>query len=177
MYVTRNVKKFIKDGKKDTLIYNKEQQLLCNGYMIIKVDEIVRAEIIKEFLQDTAFICKYGNITHDNINDLKSFLDIKDNECKIDMSNFIIENDIKGKLYTRVFFNEDIQVLIDRKYTDIIQNEELYNAKLYQYCIKDKADISPIYIYSNHNNFIGMILPIRSENERRYKLVKNDKTQ
>ena len=164
-YNATSLRKFIKEGRKGTLIYNKESGHICNGYIALVVDELVRTEVIKEFLIDSSFYWQNGSFI-DSTPDITQFFKKGNNVCKGTPYFFESNGNNKKSITLKVFLDEDSEKCIDKKYTDILKYEVLTKSEA-----TSNGGLSGM-TFEYDGALIAFMLPIRIPEGREYKVAK-----
>lgn len=164
MFNKSKFKTFVKNGTKNTLIMDKEQGWITDGYAIYCTNDIAAQDVLYEAFrkEDSVYIVQ-GKETESKMLNFNQIIetDYKD-APKITMTSFI-EDD--GKLLSRVFVDEDGENrLCQQKYLDI-----LGDFKNYKYT--QHRSVSPIYVWDG-NDLVCLILPVKP-NTRNFGVVKH----
>lgn len=166
-YNAASLRKFIKEGRKGTFIYDKENGYVCNGYIALVADELVRAEVIKEFLTDKSFYWQNGSFMASKF-DVAQFFKSGSNICQNTPYSFEMKYIEKGNkvLTLKVFLDGDHEIYIDKKYTDILNHEMLVKSE-----ITTNGGSSGI-TFEYLGSLMAFMLPVRTPKEREYKIAK-----
>ncbi len=150
--------KAIKESKKKDKIFN-SVEYVSNGYWIFKKEEVTTDVLIKEFLMREDFIyeskeMKTGDI---KIPDFQNFIEQSLKEQEFEFSGMIQKYD-SYECYIFVGKEDNKTVFVNRKYVEVI--EDLRHCTIFG----GKSQLCGLTFFSEKNEFIGLILPIRPKN-------------
>lgn len=150
--------KAIKETKKKDRVFNSDE-FISNGYWIFKKNQVANEILLKEFLTEKNFIHENKKIELEyfKMPDFQKYIDESLKEQEFEFSGMIQKYD-SYECYIFVGKEDNKTVLIDRKFAEIIDD--------LKHCIifGGKSKLCGLTFFSEKNEFIGLILPIREKN-------------
>lgn len=164
MYNKSKLKKFIADGKKNVLAFDKKEGWVTDSYAMYTTKSTVMESVLADafYKTDSVYIC--NSIEKPTVFSLSKFIEKDYMEAKLlEVTPFIYRGD---KYDARVFLDHDgVEVHCQQKYLDILDDYTNYR-------YTQLSSMSPIYIWYG-DNLRGLILPIRKGESDRYRVVRS----
>ena len=163
MYNKTKIKKYINDGKKNILMFDRTKGWMTDGYSMISTNFPGICSVLDEMFYKTekaSFRDKSGT---DEEFDYNRMLNICDSDLKpLKITPYLMDS---GKLSLRVFINENgAEILLQKKYTDI------FNEWMDLDYLQSGDCCSPIYV-KKEEDIVGLILPVRTQEGASFKVV------
>ena len=164
MFNKSKLKKFIADGKKNVLAFDKKEGWVVDGYAMYTTKSPVMESVLTDafYKTDSVYI-------RNNIEELTGFSFSKIIEKDylaaklLEVTPFIYRGD---KYDARIFLDQDgVDVHCQQKYLDILDDYTNYR-------YTQLSSLSPIYIWWG-DELLGLILPIRVGEQAGYQVVRS----
>lgn len=164
MYNKSKLKKFIADGKKNVLAFDKKEGWVTDGYAMYTTKSPVMESVLTDAFYKTDSVYIRNNIEEPTVFPFSKIIEKDYLKAKLlEVTPFIYRGD---KYDARVFLDQDgVEVRCQQKYLDILDDYTNY-----QYT--QLSSTSPIYIWHG-DNLRGLILPIRKGESARYQVVRS----
>lgn len=164
MYNKSKLKKFIADGKKNVLAFDKKEGWVVDGYAMYTTKSPVMESVLTDAFYKTDSVYIRNNIEELTGFPFSKIIEIDYREAKLlEVTPFIYRGD---KYDARIFLDQDgVEVHCQQKYLDILDDYTNYR-------YTQHSSMSPIYIWCG-DELLGLILPIRVGEQAGYQVVRS----
>lgn len=164
MYNKSKLKKFIADGKKHVLVFDKKEGWATDGYAMYTTKSPVMESVLTDAFYKTDSVYIRNNIEEPTVFPFSKIIEKDYMEAKLlEVTPFIYRGD---KYDARIFLDQDgVEVHCQQKYLDILDDYTNYR-------YTQLSSMSPIYIWYG-DNLRGLILPIRKIEPAGYYVVRS----
>ena len=164
MYNKSKLKKFIADGKKHVLVFDKKEGWVTDGFALYTTKSPVMESVLTDAFYKTDSVYIRNNIEESTVFPFSNVIEKAYLGSKLlEVTPFIYRND---KYDARIFLDQDgVEVHCQQKYLDILDDYTNYR-------YTQLSPMSPIYIWYG-DDLLGLILPIMIGEPVRYRVVRS----
>ena len=164
MYNKSKLKKFIADGKKNVLAFDKKEGWVTDSYAVYTTKSPVMESVLTDAFYKTDSVYIRNNIEEPTGFPFSKIIEKDYRKAKLlEVTPFIYRGD---RYDARIFLDQDgVEVRCQQKYLDIL--DDYTNYRYTQF-----SPMSPIYIWYG-DDLLGLILPIRMGEPVMYRVVRS----
>ena len=164
MFNKSKLKKFIADGRKHILAFDKKEGWVVDGYAMYTTKSPVMESVLTDAFYKTDSVYIRNNIEEPTGFSFSMIIEKDYREAKLlEVTPFICRYD---KYDARIFLDQDgVEVHCQQKYLDILDDYTNYR-------YTQHSSMSQIYIWCG-DELIGLILPIMVRETARYHVVRS----
>lgn len=163
MFNKSKLKKYINDGKKDTLMFEKSQGWIIDGYAMYTLNDPMMLEVLNEIYFNTDKLGIRLGKPGDPIK-MEQIIERDYQDAKpLELTPYVHGD---GKYVARIFLETGgNEVRCQQKYLDVLDNYRKYR-------YTQTHSVAPIYIWNGEETMIGLILPIRQNEIDGFKVAR-----
>lgn len=164
MYNKSKLKKFITDGKKYILAFDKKEGWIVDGYAMYTTKSPVMETVLTDAFYKADSVYIRNNLEEPTVFPFSKIIEKDYRDAKpLALTPFVLQ----GRKYNaRVFLDENsINVYCQQKYLDILDDYTNYRYTQHN-------SVTPIYIWHG-DDLIGLILPIKLGEPVEYQVVQS----
>jgi len=164
MFNKSKLKKFITDGKKYLLAFDKNEGWIVDGYAMYTTKSPVMETVLTDAFYKTESVYIRAGVEEPTAFPFSKIIEKDYRDAKpLELTPYIYQT---NKFNSRIFLNENgIEVLLQQKYLDIL--DDFTNYRYTQH-----SSVAPIYIWYG-DEMLGLILPLRVGEPSEYRVVRS----
>ncbi len=164
MFNKSKLKKFITDGKKYVLAFDKNEGWIVDGNAMYTTKSPVMETVLTDAFYKTESVYIRAGVEEPTAFPFNQIIEKDYRDAKpLEPTPYIYQTD---KYDARVFLDQDgVGVLCQQKYLDILDNFNNYR-------YTQNSQVAPIYIWHG-DELLGLILPIRLGEPSGYQVVRS----
>ena len=163
MYNKSKLKKFIADGKKNVLAFDKKEGWVTDSYAVYTTKSPVMESVLTDAFYKTDSVYIRNNIEEPTGFPFSKIIEKDYRKAKLlEVTPFIYRGD---RYDARIFLDQDgVEVRCQQKYLDILDDYTNYR-------YTQHSSMSPIYIWYG-DKLLGLVLPIMMGEPAMYQVVR-----
>ena len=164
MFNKSKLKKFIADGKKYVLAFDKKEGWIVDGYSMYTTKSPVMEKVLTDAFYKTESVYIRAGVEESTAFPFSKIIEKDYRDAKpLELTPYIYQTD---KFNSRIFLNENgIEVPCQQKYLDIL--DDFTNYRYTQH-----SSVAPVYIWYG-DELLGLILPLRIGEPSGYQVVRS----
>lgn len=164
MFNKSKLKKFIADGKKYVLAFDKKESWIIDGYAMYTTKSPVMDSVLTDAFYKTDSVYIRNNLEEPTVFPFSEIIEKDYRDAKpLELTPFIYRGD---KYDSQVFLDQGgVEVHCQQKYLDILDDFNNYR-------YTQNSQVAPIYIWYG-DELLGLILPIRLVEPTGYQVVRS----